>query len=243
MKWIGDWPVIGVDKDGDGKGEPVLVYRKPNVGQSFSRQTPMESDEFNDGKLGLQWQWMANPKATWAFLNPASGCLRLFSDKWPDSAENLWAAPNVLLQKIPAEEFRATTKMSFQPNERLENEKAGLTMMGFSYANITLKSKKDGVYLVYTVCKDAEKGMKEKETVITKAPASTVYLRVSMSKGAKCQFSYSFDGNNFINVGDEFQAEVGRWIGAKVGLFCTRETQINDSGYADFDWFRVESLQ
>ena len=48
------------------------------------------------------------------------------------------------------------------------------------------------------------------------------------------------DGRDFINVGEEFQAEVGRWIGAKMGLFCTRETQINDSGYADFDWFRVD---
>ena len=48
---------------------------------------------------------------------------------------------------------------------RLENEKAGLTMMGFSYASLTLKSKKDGIYLVYTVCKDADKGKSENETV------------------------------------------------------------------------------
>ncbi|HEY6956476.1 MAG TPA: hypothetical protein VI385_14600, partial [Flavisolibacter sp.] len=40
--------------------------------------------------------------------------------------------------------------------------------------------------------------------------------------------------------GEEFTAVVGRWIGAKVGIFCTRQTQINDSGWADFDWFRVE---
>ncbi|WP_374758071.1 hypothetical protein [Fibrella forsythiae] len=24
-----------------------------------------------------------------------------------------------------------------------------------------------------------------------------------------------------------------------MGIFCTRTTQINDSGYADFDWFRI----
>jgi hypothetical protein len=24
-----------------------------------------------------------------------------------------------------------------------------------------------------------------------------------------------------------------------LGLFCTSETKINDSGYADFDWFRI----
>jgi beta-xylosidase len=242
MKWINDWPVIGTDKDGDGKGEPVLVYKKPNVGKAYPINTPAESDEFNGNKIGLQWQWMANPKGTWAFANASNGSLRLFSDKWPDSAKNLWYVPNVLLQKFPAEEFMVTTKMSFSPNPRLENEKAGLTMMGFSYASLTLKSKKDGIWLVFTVCKGADKENAENETVITKVADGTIYLRAKVTKGAKCRFSYSVDGKQFTEAGEEFQAEVGRWIGAKVGIFCTRETQINDSGYADFDWFRVEAF-
>ncbi|MBD0367813.1 MAG: glycoside hydrolase 43 family protein, partial [Flavisolibacter sp.] len=243
MKWVNDWPVIGTDKDGDGKGEPVLTYKKPNVGKTYSIQTPPESDEFNDTKLGLQWQWMANPKATWAFPNPSKGVLRLYSDKLPDSAVNLWGAPNVLLQKFPAEEFMITTKLTFSPNQNLENEKAGLVVMGFSYAGLALKSKKDGMYLVHTVCKDAEKGKAENEKVIMKMASPTAYLRVKVAEGAKCRFSYSLDGQNFTDTGDEFIAEVGRWIGAKVGLFCTRETQINDSGYADVDWFRVAPVR
>ena len=60
------------------------------------------------------------------------------------------------------------------------------------------------------------------------------------SKGGICNFSYSFDGDVFKNAGDEFIASPGRWIGAKVGIFCTREDQTNDSGYANFDWFRIE---
>jgi beta-xylosidase len=241
MKWINDWPVIGIDKDGDGKGEPVLTYKKPNVGKTYPVTTPAESDEFNDKKLGLQWQWMANSKATWAFSNASNGSLRLYSDKWPDSAANLWEAPNVLLQKFPAEEFTVTTKLSFKPNTRLENEKAGLTVMGFSYASIALKSKKDGIWLVYTLCKDANKEKREQETMIAKiADGTIVYLRVKVSAGAICGFSYSPDGKEFTPAGDPFHAEVGQWIGAKVGVFCIRETQINDSGYADFDWFRIE---
>ena len=243
MKWIGDWPVIGIDKDGDGKGEPVLRFKKPNVGKTYSIQTPPESDEFNTPELGLQWQWMANPKSTWAFTNSSNGSLRIFSDKLPDSAKNLWAAPNVLLQKFPAEEFMVTTKITFKPNTRLENEKAGLTVMGFSYAGLALKSKKDGVYLVSTICMDAEKGKAEVEKEILKMNDATAYLRVKVRKGGKCQFSYSLDGRTFQQVGDEFTAEVARWKGSKVGLFCTRETQINDSGYADFDWFRVDTVE
>ena len=243
MKWINNWPVIGTDTDGDGKGEPVLIYKKPNVGKSWNIQTPADSDEFNGTELGKQWQWQANPKGTWAFMHTQNGSLRLYSDKLPDSAKNLWDAPNVLLQKFPCETFMATTKLSFQPNGKLENEKAGLTVMGFSYANLAIKNTKTGNYLVYTVCKDAVKGKTETEKMIRKLDNTTVYLRVKITTGGKCLFSYSIDGNLFMEMDESFQAEQGRWIGAKLGLFCTRATQINDSGYADVDWFRVEPVQ
>ncbi|MEI6946982.1 glycoside hydrolase 43 family protein [Paraflavisolibacter sp. H34] len=245
MKWVGDWPVIGVDKDGDGKGEPVTVYKKPNVGgKTYPRATPPDSDEFNGTSLGRQWQWAANPKATWSFMNTAKGSLRLFSDK-ADSVKNLWDAPNVLMQKFPAEEFMVTTKVAFTPNNsKIENEKAGLVIMGFSYAHIGFKSKKGEISLVYTLCKDAVNGKAETEQVIRRAGDSTAtaYFRVKVTKGGKCRFSYSTDGSSFTEVGEEFTAEVGRWVGAKVGIFCTRQTQINDSGFADFDWFRVEPI-
>ena len=245
MKWINNWPVIGIDnpdsyREADGTGEPVLTYKKPNVGNKFAITTPVESDEFNSNTFGLQWQWMANRQPTWYFLDPSKGLLRLFSAKMPDSANNLWDAPNVLLQKFPSEEFMATVKMTFHPNEKLQNEKAGLAIMGLSYADISLVSKADGIYLMYDVCKDADKGKKEKDEVISKLSNGLIYLRVSVSRGGVCNFSYSFDGNVFKNAGDEFIAAPGRWIGAKVGIFCTREDQTNDSGYADFDWFRIE---
>ncbi|MBS1564839.1 MAG: family 43 glycosylhydrolase, partial [Bacteroidetes bacterium] len=241
VKWVKDWPVIGIDKDGDGKGEPVLTYKKPNTGMPpASKASPAESDEFDGGEPGLQWQWMANPKNTWAFLYPAKGVLKLYSDKWPDSARNLWEAPNVLLQKFPADVFMVTTKLTFTPNTRLENEKAGLTIMGFSYANIAVKSKKDGLWLVYTLCRDADQGKPEQEVMLVKLSSPTIWLRVKVSEGGICHFSYSTDGNAYTEAGGAFKAETGRWIGAKVGLFCTRENITNDSGWADFDWFRVE---
>jgi beta-xylosidase len=242
MKWANNWPVIGVDKDGDGKGEPVLVYKKPNVGKIYPIATPAESDEFNTTHLGLQWQWQANPKATWSFLHPAKGILRLYSDKMPDSAKNLWDVPNILLQKWPAEEFVITTKFSFTPNPKLENEKAGLVIMGLSYANIALKSRKDGIWLVYGTCKDAFKANPETEKTLTRLGDSTatVFFRVQVRAGAQCRFGYSTDGKSFTDIETEFQATPGRWVGAKAGIFCTRTTQINDAGFADVDWFRID---
>jgi hypothetical protein len=66
---------------------------------------------------------------------------------------------------------------------------------------------------------------------------------VKVSNWGKCSFSYSLDGKSFTETSEEFVAEPGRWIGAKLGIFCSRETTTNDSGYADFDWFRVETNQ
>jgi beta-xylosidase len=242
MKWVNDWPIIGTDNDKDGKGEPVLTYAKPNVQKKSPVITPLESDEFESTALGLQWQWQANPKGIW-HTTSQQGFLRLYSYKQPEGTKNLWDVPNILMQKFPTENFVTTVKMTFTPNPRLENEKAGLIVMGQSYANLALKSGKDGLSLVYGLCKKAADGKPEEETVITRVALGTlIYLRVQVTKGAKCQFSYSLDGQTFTSAGAEFQAEPGRWIGAKMGIYSTRTTQINDSGYADVDWFRVEPV-
>ena len=240
MKWVKDWPVIGVDADGDGIGEPVITFKKPDVGKSYPIHTPAESDEFNTNRMGLQWQWQANPAATWSFMN--QGSLRLYTVKMPDSAKNYWDVPNLLLQKFPAEEFMITTKMKFTTNPKLQDERAGLIIMGYSYAGLALKSTKAGLSLISFSTKDAKKGTTQKENEVTLVRQKDIYLRVKVKKGALCQFSYSLDGNVFTDAGQPFTAEEGQWIGAKTGLFATRQTQINDAGYADFDWFRVEPL-
>jgi beta-xylosidase len=239
MRWINDWPVIGIDKFGTGKGQPVLIYKKPNVGKSFSIATPVESDEFNSTKIGLQWQWQANPKPYWSFLS--NGKLRLFSYQLPDSIKNYWDVPNLLMQKFPAEEFMVTTKLSFKP--RLEGERAGLIINGADYAFISLVKKADGNYLSFSICKGADKGKEPTVQDGEKVNSADIYFRVKVIKGAVCEFSYSEDGKIFKAIGEKLIAKPGRWVGAKVGLFCTRTTKTNDSGFADIDWFRIEPLQ
>ncbi|MGM1056542.1 MAG: glycoside hydrolase family 43 protein [Bacteroidota bacterium] len=238
MKWKDDWPTMGEDLDGDGTGQPVLTHKKPDVGKTYPITTPQDTDEFEGNDIGLQWQWQANPKATWAFANPAKGQLRLYAQQVPDNSKNLWDAPNLLLQKFPAEEFTTSTKLTFHPNEKLENEKVGLVVMGMAYAYLALESKNDGIYLKYVVNENAEKGNEEKEQVLKKLNGNSIVLRVKVNKNATCTFSYSEDGKTFTPVKGSFTAQPGKWIGAKVGIFALQEEKINDSGYADFDWFR-----
>lgn len=242
MKWINDWPVIGEDKDGDGNGQPVLQYKKPDVGKTYPIATPPDSDEFNEPRPGLQWQWQANPLGTW-WSATNMGYLRLYSWQSPDTVRNLWDVPNVLLQKTPADEFKATTQLKFTPNNKIEKEQAGLVVMGRSYARIFLQSRKDGIYLMYGQCKNADKGKAEELKEISKLNGNTIALAVTVQNGGRCTFSYQENGKSKAIEAGSFQATEGQWIGAKVGIFCTRESKINDSGYADFDWFRVEPVK
>ncbi|WP_375435917.1 glycoside hydrolase 43 family protein [uncultured Hymenobacter sp.] len=243
MVWKNDWPVIGEDPDGDGKGQPVLTYRKPAIkGKAQPLATPATSDEFSGPSLGLQWQWHANPQDYWAYLNGPQGYLRLYSVQLPEGFKNLWQAPNLLLQKLPADVFTATAKLTFMP--RVEGEKVGLLMMGMNYAYISITYQGGKLQLSESTCLDADKLSTETSTPTGEVPAASagqpLYLRVSRKAGAKCQFSYSLDGQTFQLLGTEFQAREGKWIGAKVGVFSTRLTKFNDAGNTDIDWFRIE---
>lgn len=239
MVWKNDWPVIGVDKDGDGIGEPVTSYTKPYVGKTYPIATPQTSDEFNEHALGLQWQWQANPKATWHYMT-STGALRLYARPLQKGYKNYWDVPNILMQKFPADKFIATTKLTFHAMQ--DQDKVGFGVMGMDYAYLSLTKENNAFKISVVSCKNAVDGAKENEQVIQSTGDSTVFFRVKVAAGAKCQFSYSVDGKEYINVGNSFQAKEGKWIGAKLGLFCTSANWYKDAGFADFDWFHIEPL-
>ena len=238
MKWIDDWPVIGIDKDGDGIGEPVLSFKKPDVGGDFPPVSPPESDEFNGSRLGMQWQWHANPHISYGFPSGNLGYYRLNCIPRPENSENLWNIPNLLLQKLPAEEFMATTRITF--NSRSGEEETGFVIMGEDYQYISLKSV-DGILYVRVVnCRNARTGGPETELFTEPVDQGEIYFRIRVDKNAVCSFSFSTDGKRYKTAGKSFEAKPGRWIGAKVGYFALRRGITNDSGTVDIDWFRIE---
>lgn len=240
MVWNNDWPVIGEDKDGDGCGDPVLTFKKPNVGKKYPITTPQESDEFNTNKLGLQWQWHANPEPWWYFTNQEKGCLNLFSVPIPENYISLWDVPNLLLQKIPAPEMTATMKLTFIPDERVIGERTGLLLMGRNYALLSFENKGNGSFELSQVeCINADKGKSEVKNETVELKVNTVYLQVKLKDGS-CMFSYSLDNKKFMTLGKNLKVREGHWIGAKVGAFCTRPIMKNDGGRVDIDWFRID---
>lgn len=236
MKWIDDWPVIGVDPDGDGKGEPVLTSKKPNVGRSYPVAIPQTGDEFTSKARGFQWQWQANYLERWMSLSARSGWLRLFSTPAAEKAGNLWSVPNLLLQKLPAEEFTVTTKLD--SSQLVPGEKAGLIMFGMDYSFLAVEKTYSGLRLIKMSCKNAITQGKEVLESQTNLNNPVVFLQVSVTRGAVSHFSFSADGKTFLSAGEPFIAREGRWVGARVGLFALAKDGASKSGYADFDWFR-----
>lgn len=254
MRWVDDWPVIGEDPDGDGCGQPVLTYRKPEVGGDYHVCTPMESDEFDGYTLNPQWQWHANINDKWAYYAGDRSIVRLYSYPVTEDCRNLWDVPNLLLQKTPAPNFTATMKLDFRPISKYTGERTGLVVMGCDYAGLFLEHTGQGLVLSQVVCMGADQGKPERVNASLPLRDATVYLRVRFeadgtrlaeSSGGydlrvMCRFSYSLDGHEYRPLGEPFQAREGRWIGAKVGMFCTRPAiATNDGGWADVDWFRI----
>lgn len=241
MQWKNDWPVIGIDLNGNGIGEPVTTHKKPDVDKKSEIVTPPEDDEFDSSVLGLQWQWHANYQQTWGFPSGYLGYYRLNCVPRVENYTSLWTIPSLLLQKFPAEQFMATAKLTF--NHRFDGEEIGFVVMGDSYQYISLKQMNGELVTRVVRCNSARKSGVEKELSQAEFSGNSVYFRVEVKKDAVCQFSVSRDGKKFKAMGADFNAVKGRWIGAKIGFFALRDGVINDAGNADIDWFRIQKLE
>ena len=248
VTWKDNWPVMGIDKDGDYCGEPVTTYRKPKTSGKVQVVNPAESDEFSDTRLGLQWQWHANYNETFG-MPTAFGSYRVYTHKVSEKFQNLWEVPNLLLQKTPADKFTATTKIRFTSKD--QNQIGGLLMMGLDYSGLVVKRVGNDFQLLQISCKSADKGKPQTEQLIaTLKPTAVdqidyqpgthidIYMRMSVNDG-KMHFSYSLDGKKYTKCGTEFTMREGKWIGAKIGFVAYEPGQKTNRGWIDADWFRV----
>ena len=258
MIWTAEgWPVIGVDKDGDGVGEPVMKYKKPALRTSGIFQ-PAENDSFTDIELGLQWQWHGVPSPYWYYVDADAretatnglGALRLYSVDQAEDWRNLGDSPNLLLQKTPADEFTVTAKLHFMPNPQLKErgENCGFVLMGQDYATVRLTDTPEGIVLQYIECKDSFKGDSEQVKQSIPMKSADVFVKMEVKPKERkgnvpdltARFFYSLDAKKWTELTDKpFTGSAGKWIGAKFGLYCNRFASKNDSGWVQIDWIKV----
>ena len=224
-RWEADWPVIGVDYDKNGIGEPVAAWKKPvsSVGTAGFQTC----DDFNDA-LGLHWQWNHNPVDTHWNLTDRKGWLTLKAMP----ADSLKMVRNMLTQKVVGYQSESTTKVSIKGDSY-----AGLFCSGKLFCGVGLC--KDGVFIEF--------GGQRK--IIDKGSYQGVWFKVTNDcEQNRHLFYYSIDGEHYQPAGSAFVMRGGYWKGIRVGLFNyipTGKTSAKSqtSSYAQFDYFNQKFAQ
>ena len=209
-RWQDDWPLMGVDYDGNGVGEPVSMWKKPIPSTSAPL---LQTDDDFSGTLGLQWQWNHNPVDSHWSLTDRKGWLTLKAQP----ADSLKACRNMLTQKVVGWLSESTTLV-----ESSGDNYAGLFCSGKLFRAVGLC--KDGIYV--------EAGGQRQ--LVKKGRFAKVWLRVTNdSQQNRHQFAYSLDGEHFVSAGETFPMRGGYWKGIRTGLFC-----YGSNGKAHFDSFQ-----
>ena len=253
MSWHEDWPIIGIAKDGNDYGEPVIEYKKPDVGNAaVSVCEPKASDDFTGNQLGLQWQWNANPRKEWYELTGSS--LKLNAVRMEKVYGEM---PNLLLQKWPAPEFVCITKLDLSHLD--DGEEAGVISMGICYGLLTFRRDDDhlqprfikGEQKYGKVLVEAVEESAQELPEIDWRHAGKIYVKYTVKKTGTqdlnsrekgfplelVTFEYSTDGSSYSKAG-EMNAVPGRWVGVKNGVFCCYEgSEVKESsGYAVIEY-------
>ncbi|NKJ44529.1 glycoside hydrolase 43 family protein [Novosphingobium sp. SG720] len=261
MRWRSGWPVIGTDPDGDGRGEPVLQYRRPQTIKGVPPappSAPLADDDFSESTIAPIWQFGSNPQQDWASIG--NGWLRLKSISSP---ADLYENGGVLSQRLPAFAFVATTRMRLAGLR--VGERAGLAIHGTAWAWIGLERDSNGVRVMRMEKSDPRPGTSIASIAGPDCPGGSVWLRVTVrphmvgvpppsfapywpsmlrEERAEASLAYSIDGVVFTSIGTPFDVLPGRWVGARIGLFAqapygTPAATSTTVGYAEFDWFRI----
>ncbi len=241
MSWKEDWPIIGIAKDGNDYGEPVLTYRKPNVGEAAKEAEifePDASDDFSKKTLGLQWQWNANPKEDWYKLTSEGLCLKAVKQEEKIKHGDY---PNLLLQKWPAPEFICDTTLSLSGLKA--NEEAGVISMGVKYALLSFARNEEGMVEASFIngeqkygkilVESTEETSTSLGTMVFADDSEAITVRMSVHRVGtqnlsekeknfpleEVVFEYSTNGTDYKKAGS-YMAAAGRWVGVKSGVYC-----------------------
>ncbi len=224
VQWKDGWPMAGELSEKRSSGRPVLRHAKP--AGSYGITMPQTSDEFDSPELGLQWAAQGTLKPEYYSLTDRPGRLRLNAVHRGKS--ELHTAPHVMIQKTPCRTFTVETEIDF--HTETDGMEAGLAVLGLSTASLALHREDGKNQLIHRL--DDELFMSEPITV-----EGPVKLVLNFGNGGFCQFGYR-EGEGTVWFGPSFQAREGKWIGARVGLYCTALGPLPIDGYADFGYFR-----
>lgn len=221
-----------MDYDKNGVGEPMKVCKKPSIKCNVTPHAPQSSDDFTSDKLALQWQFNHNPaNENWS-LTSRPGWLEIKALK----AENVRESRNQFTQKTMGYKGEAVIRMDY--SDMTEGQRAGLECIGDKFCGAGILMQIDGGMLQPVVYYENEGQVKLIKT-IEGADDRIVYVKLVIDALTNNhQFSYSLDGQNYLDCGDSFREGSRDWKGSRVGLYSYNTKA--DGGSAWFDSFEYK---
>lgn len=225
MRWEKGWPVLGID----GKVPDTLDIAVQNIGVSGI----VASDDFEDKKLPLAWQWNHNPDNLFWSLNEREGYLRLTNGRVDD---NVLQTRNTLTQRAFGPQSSASTVVDV--SNLKDGDYAGLVALQKRYGFVGVKIEGNSKSVVM-VSAETEEPV-ELESIPLES--NKVWLRIDCDfKDRKdiAYFYYSLNGKEWTSIGEPLQMAytLPHFMGYRFGLFSfATKTQ---GGFVDFDYFRI----
>lgn len=240
MCWGDDgWPRIGEPLGENGEGQPVMRGPRPVSLPASPREKPQTSDDFANGKPGLQWQWQANPNPEW--LLPGKQQLNLHCCGLPSLQEknNVYWVPNLLLQKFPAWQFSAQTSLTL--NAEKSGDAGGVIVYGERYASLLLENSHGRYRILWVTGWMSDAGIvSENRQAIAVIDDASCEMKIEVSLGGICRFAWRQNDSHWCPIAQPFAAGKGKWVGAKIGLLALSLESTKSDGFCAFDHFALE---
>ncbi|WP_461257808.1 beta-xylosidase family glycoside hydrolase [Treponema sp. R80B11-R83G3] len=240
LRWGNDgWPTLG----DSGGNIPTTLQIK--IAQGYE-QNLYASDEFDNTKLQLAWQWNHNPdNANWS-LTEKPGYLRLRTGR---TSKTIYHARNTLTQRVFEPACNGITAL--ETTSMKDGDRAGLMILQSLSGFICIEQDGAQKYIaMYTGDNDTAAyrlaNAIETRQARTEFNGDRIYLRVNCtfrgnntSGAEQAVFQYSTNGTTWTTLGTTFNMQwtTQHFTGARFGLFnyATKEA----GGYVDFDYFHV----
>ncbi|MCB9496135.1 MAG: glycosyl hydrolase 43 family protein [Fibrobacteria bacterium] len=220
VTWTNDWPVF------NNGTSPSSVTMNTNSSEGTGIVT---SDNFEDSRLKLEWQWNHNPdNANWS-LTQRPGWLRIKTGRVDAQVVD---ARNTLTQRSfgPKSSGRTVVDMAGMK----DGDIAGLVALQevYGYVGVRKNGTSRSVVMVNA----------NNQVASVNIDQDRVFLRVDMdftNRTDKATFFYSLDSANWKSIGNTLSMsyKLTHFMGYRFGLFnyATKSA----GGVADFDWFKI----
>ena len=236
-RWVDGWPMLG-----DEHGNVGSVIEKRLVLDKNSKGI-LGSDDFNDKKLSLYWQWNHNPiDKAWS-LTERKGYLRL---KTARSVENLFVAPNTITQRMEGPTCSARVKLELGGMK--EGDVAGFAAFN-DYSGVLAVERKDAETYLSMSAQNAIFDRSPNHRIANveidlreevKLEQDVVYLRIDgdfTEKKDRATFYYSLDNKEWKEIGSSIRMRFDYrkfFMGTKYAIFNYATKDVG--GYVDVDY-------